>query len=131
MKKRVVALLCFWFIVVCAIAQTRFALLTDIHVVPGNNNEKFLEQVVDEINQSDLPFVVITGDLTNEGSDEQLYNVKRIFDGLKKPYYIIPGNHEMNCHKVPVKLLMIFGEVTVSVLKEIVCYFWALTVGHI
>lgn len=96
MKKRVVALLCFWFIVVCAIAQTRFALLTDIHVVPGNNNEKFLEQVVDEINQSDLPFVVITGDLTNEGSDEQLYNVKRIFDGLKKPYYIIPGNHEMN-----------------------------------
>ena len=48
-------------------AQTRFALLTDLHVSPGNANERALNRIVDEINASDIPFVIITGDITNQG----------------------------------------------------------------
>ena len=73
-----------------------FTLLTDIHVTPGNENEKQLIAAIDEINNNSSSFVIISGDLSNEGSDEQLYNIKRIVDKLNKPLYIIPGNHENN-----------------------------------
>ncbi len=77
-------------------AQCRFAFLTDIHVVPNNPNEAALKQVVAEINQDEYDFVVITGDLSNMGSDAELNCVKTILDELRHPYYIIPGNHETN-----------------------------------
>lgn len=79
-----------------AFAQTEFALLTDIHVTPGSKREVALEKIVEEINRSGVPFVIITGDLTNQGSDRELVNVKRILDRLVMPYYVIPGNHELN-----------------------------------
>lgn len=74
----------------------RFAILSDIHVSPGNANEGKLKEAVQEINASDVDAVLMTGDLTNEGSDEQLRNVKSILDGIIKPLYVIPGNHENN-----------------------------------
>ena len=79
----------------CAVAQ-RFAILSDIHVTPGNENERQLRLAVEEINRGDAQVVLMTGDLTNEGSDEQLRNVKSILDGITKPLYVIPGNHENN-----------------------------------
>ena len=72
----------------------RIAVICDIHVTPGNANESKLREVVNQINQSDVDVVVFAGDLTNEGSDEQLRNVKTIIDGLTKTVYVIPGNHE-------------------------------------
>ena len=57
-------------------AQTEFALLTDLHVSPGNANERALVKIIDEINAAKVPFVIITGDLTNQGSNEELALVK-------------------------------------------------------
>lgn len=74
----------------------KFTLLTDIHVTPGNKNEIHLKAAIEEINHNDSQFVILSGDLSNEGSDEQLYNVKSIIDKLNKPIYVIPGNHENN-----------------------------------
>lgn len=74
----------------------KFAILSDIHVTPGNANEAQLKLAVQEINDSDVDAVIVSGDLTNEGSDEQLLNVKSILDGITKPLYVIPGNHENN-----------------------------------
>ncbi len=73
-----------------------FTLLTDVHVTPGNENEKQLINAIDEINQNNSSFVILSGDLSNEGSDEQLFNVKKILNKLNKPIYVIPGNHENN-----------------------------------
>lgn len=78
-------------------AQSRFALLTDIHVTPGARSEKALSQIVDEINgNSALDFVILSGDLSNMGSAEELECVKRIVDKLRIPLYAVPGNHESN-----------------------------------
>lgn len=74
----------------------KFAILSDIHVTPGNANEAKLIAAVDEINASDADAVILSGDLTNEGSDMQLRNVKSIVDRISKPLYVIPGNHENN-----------------------------------
>lgn len=75
-------------------AQTQFALLTDLHVSPGNANERALVRIIDEINHSGLPFVIITGDITNQGSNDELMNMKRLLSRFTKPWYLIPGNHE-------------------------------------
>lgn len=74
----------------------RIAVLSDVHVTPGNANDTMLRKAVDEINATDFDFVVMNGDLTNEGSDEQLRNIKKILDGIRHPLFVIPGNHENN-----------------------------------
>ncbi len=75
----------------------RIAILSDVHVTPKNANDTMLRQAVDEINATPgIDIVVMNGDLTNEGSDEQLTNVKSILDRIRQPLYVLPGNHENN-----------------------------------
>lgn len=74
----------------------RFAVLSDIHVTPGNACDSALRVAVAQINQDKYDAVIVDGDLTNEGSDEQIANVKAILDGIKHPLYVLPGNHENN-----------------------------------
>ncbi|MBO7608988.1 MAG: PQQ-binding-like beta-propeller repeat protein [Muribaculaceae bacterium] len=81
---------------VLSVNAQRFAILSDVHVSPGNTNDEKLREAVAEINAGDADVVLMTGDLTNEGSDEQLIHVKKILDRIKKPLYVIPGNHENN-----------------------------------
>lgn len=73
---------------------TRIVVLSDVHVTPGNECEARLREAVAEINLTDADIVVMNGDLTNEGSDEQLANVKSILDGIRHPLFVLPGNHE-------------------------------------
>ncbi len=74
----------------------KFAHLTDLHVSVGNENDFLLQEIIKEINNSDHEFVVITGDLTNRGADDELNHVHSILANLKIPYSIISGNHETN-----------------------------------
>lgn len=74
----------------------RIAVLTDIHVSPGNASEPYLREAVREINASEgIDLVLVIGDLANEGSDTELANVKSIIDSIALPMYVIPGNHEL------------------------------------
>ena len=74
----------------------KFAFLTDIHIVEGSPNVENLTLAVNEINLSDVDLVIVTGDITNDGSDAELYLAKSILDKLTKPSLVIPGNHETN-----------------------------------
>ncbi len=88
----------------------RLAVLSDIHVTPGNANDVQLRRVVDEINAGNYDAVIIDGDLTNEGSDEQLANVKSIVSAIRFPLYVLPGNHENNWSQSATKTFVdIFG----------------------
>ena len=73
-----------------------FALLTDLHVNPKSASDTALCQIVEEINKAGFDFVVVTGDLTNTGSNAELEAVSNALSKLNKPYYVIPGNHESN-----------------------------------
>lgn len=80
--------------VVCA-AQFRFALITDLHITKTEPAAEDLQKAVNQINATDnLDFVLVTGDITEEGDRESLKRAKSIMDKLHIPYYIIPGNHE-------------------------------------
>jgi outer membrane protein assembly factor BamB/predicted MPP superfamily phosphohydrolase len=76
-------------------AQTfRFAHVTDTHV-GGSAGAEDLTRTVEDINQQiDLDFVILSGDVTEFGSEKELLEAKSILSKLNKPCYITPGNHD-------------------------------------
>lgn len=74
----------------------RFAQLTDIHLSPSNPNptEDLLRSIA-QINATDsIDFVLVTGDITEEGDRATMEKVKSCLDLLKVKYYVALGNHE-------------------------------------
>jgi len=71
-----------------------FAHVTDTHVGCGTGAEDLI-RVVNDINTIDsIDFVILSGDITEFGSDNELEEAKTIISKLNKPWYIIPGNHD-------------------------------------
>lgn len=106
------------FIIVSGFSQNKdqsgnikFIQLTDLHVSVGNDNDFLLQNIVKEINNSDFEFVIVTGDLTNRGADDELKQVHSTLSKLQKPYYVISGNHETNwSESAGLTYKKIFGE---------------------
>ena len=74
----------------------RFAQLTDIHLSPSNPNptEDLLRSIA-QINATDsIDFVLVTGDITEEGDRATMQKVNSCLDLLKVKYYVALGNHE-------------------------------------
>ena len=72
----------------------RFAWLSDLHI-GSDRGEADLRASVADINAlPGLSFVLVTGDIAEMGSYENLSLAKEILDGLAVPYHIIPGNHD-------------------------------------
>jgi outer membrane protein assembly factor BamB/Icc-related predicted phosphoesterase len=90
------------FLVLCfltsvSFSQTRsfrFAWLSDTHVGSTTGAADLGNSVRDINAMTDLAFVILSGDITEMGFDAQFDLAKAILDSLKKPYYIIPGNHD-------------------------------------
>lgn len=103
--KRFISLLIFLLCGMFSISQSQpkegihFVHLTDLHVSVGNDNDLLLQDIVNDINQGKNEFVVITGDLTNFGNDDELERVYDILSDLKIPYYVVSGNHETTWSK--------------------------------
>ncbi|OQP67718.1 outer membrane protein assembly factor BamB family protein [Niastella populi] len=78
------------------IKSFRFIHISDTHIgSPNGSAEEDLRRTVHDINTlNDVAFVIITGDITELGTDAQLAKAKEILDSLKVKYYIIPGNHD-------------------------------------
>ena len=77
-------------------AVFRFAQLTDIHLSPNNPNptEDLLRSIA-QINATDsIDFVLVTGDIAEEGDRTTMEKVKSCLDLLKVKYYVALGNHE-------------------------------------
>jgi len=77
-------------------AVFRFAQLTDIHLSPNNPNptEDLLRSIA-QINATDsIDFVLVTGDIAEEGDRATMEKVKSCLDLLKVKYYVVLGNHE-------------------------------------
>jgi outer membrane protein assembly factor BamB/predicted phosphohydrolase len=72
----------------------RFAFLSDTHVGSASGEDD-LRAAVQDINATPgLSFVLLSGDVTEFGSLEQLRLAKKLLDGLHPPLHIIPGNHD-------------------------------------
>lgn len=85
------------------IATLYFAQISDIHISSLGDYEEilsgraagFLATVLAELNrQADLDFVLLTGDLFNTPEPPNVALFQQVIQTLRKPYYIIPGNHD-------------------------------------
>ena len=87
----------YFFITLSAIGlaqEFKYGWISDTHIgSPGAKAN--LENVINDINnRKDIAFVVVTGDISEKGMDEELETAKSILDSLIVPYYVIPGNHD-------------------------------------
>lgn len=74
--------------------QFHFAWLSDTHVGAPNGYES-LQKIVADINKKTFDFVLLSGDITESGTDKDLDRAKNVLDSLKIKYYIVPGNHDV------------------------------------
>ena len=76
----------------------RFMTIGDPHLRRNvtDDEEQRLAKAVNYINsRNDIDFVVVMGDLANDGTLEQFTIGKSILNGLNKPYYVVEGNHDI------------------------------------
>lgn len=94
MKKIITRIILFVILSVQIISgQIKFAWITDTHIgSPGV--EKDLIKVVNDINNRDVLFSIVTGDVTEKGLNSEIILAKQILSKLKRPYFVIPGNHD-------------------------------------
>jgi 3',5'-cyclic AMP phosphodiesterase CpdA len=71
-----------------------FAWLSDTHVGTQTGARDLLRSVRDINRQKDVRFVLLSGDITETGSDAELLTAKSLLDSLRVPCHIIPGNHD-------------------------------------
>ncbi|RLC48985.1 MAG: hypothetical protein DRH57_01060 [Candidatus Cloacimonadota bacterium] len=83
-----------------------FAWLSDVHIEIGKErivdqemrfslSTTILENAVRDINENkDIDFVIITGDILNNGRSWNLDASKFILDKLNKPYFVVIGNND-------------------------------------
>ena len=64
--------------------------LSDIQEAIDNMSE-----IVDRLNQDELRYVISTGDLTNNGTREELLRFQQELERLDVPFYSTVGNHEV------------------------------------
>lgn len=73
----------------------RFAFFSDTHYSEGSGAVRDLSRCVKDVNTLDnLDFVLVGGDLTDFGTDEEIAAVKQILDSLRYKYYVVAGNHD-------------------------------------
>lgn len=78
-----------------------FVQMTDSHITPSGIHNfskqkvaKNLAAAVKDINTLNPAFVVITGDLVEDGLPEEYASLNNLLGGLKMPWHGLPGNHE-------------------------------------
>lgn len=94
--KRILNLIILCVFVVSAHAKDfRFALFTDLHITHSTTAAEDLQKAVNQVNATPgLDFVIVSGDVTEEGDRASLEKAKSILDKLNVKYYITSGNHE-------------------------------------
>jgi predicted phosphodiesterase len=71
--------------------------VTDTHIGTARHPRKDSDIILDifeAVNASDACFVLITGDLTENGEPEQFRRFIEILDMCRIPTYVVPGNHD-------------------------------------
>ena len=74
----------------------RFAVISDMHISQENEqNSHDLNSVVADINsQQGIAFVLVTGNITDNGDLKSLNEAKKMLNKLNAPFYVLAGNHD-------------------------------------
>ncbi len=71
----------------------RIVAFSDTHI-GGKFNEDMFKRGIEYINNVESDFVICGGDLTDEGTISHYETAQKYLSLLKKPFLIVPGNHD-------------------------------------
>jgi 3',5'-cyclic AMP phosphodiesterase CpdA len=72
-----------------------FATISDVHVLDARSTA-IVNRAVQQINADErIRFTVVLGDVATDGKLSELQLAKNSFDKLERPYYVVPGNHDV------------------------------------
>ena len=79
-----------------------FAHVTDTHI--GRQDPPLVEQMLGRtaalINRQGVDFVLVTGDITDNGRPEQYRSFLQLLDSFQAPTFVTPGNHDRGSGEV-------------------------------
>ena len=77
-------------------ARFEFAFCSDIHFA-CNHGDGQLKRNIDTWRRqlASVDFLVVAGDLSCDGAEDEFIELKTLFKSLKKPVYTLPGNHDL------------------------------------
>lgn len=74
-----------------------FAWLSDVHLNSFAYAEDDLRQSIEDINaNAAVDFTILSGDVTEFGDTKEFYLLQDILKNFRKPYFLLPGNHDVN-----------------------------------
>jgi 3',5'-cyclic AMP phosphodiesterase CpdA len=71
----------------------RMAHLSDLHF--GHHDEAVAAALAPELNAQKLDLVVISGDFTQDGEEDEFQIARAFIDTLDAPVFAVPGNHDV------------------------------------
>jgi 3',5'-cyclic AMP phosphodiesterase CpdA len=71
----------------------RLAHLSDLHF--GHHDEALAATLAPQLNAQKLDLVVISGDFTQDGTEDEFIVARRFIDQLEAPVFAVPGNHDV------------------------------------
>jgi len=60
-----------------------------------NDKDGILPQILSAVDNSDMEFLIHTGDLENTGGDKAWETFRKRTNGFRKPLHVVIGNHEL------------------------------------
>ena len=74
-----------------------FAWLSDVHLNSFTYAEDDLRQSIEDINANPaVDFTILSGDVTEFGDTKEFHLLQEILKNFRKPYFLLPGNHDVN-----------------------------------
>ena len=74
-------------------ANLEFAVFSDIHITESNDN--LFGDIRDDVAQNGLDFVIVAGDLTDNGLPVEYENCISDFEDFDVPWFVTIGNHDL------------------------------------
>lgn len=71
----------------------RMAHLSDLHF--GHHDETLAPTLAPELDRQNLDLVVISGDFTQDGTEDEFRIARDFIDSLSAPVFAVPGNHDV------------------------------------
>lgn len=96
-----------------------FAVIGDIHIGAWDKSEEYFQQALKRAKDREVEFVVLLGDLTQNGTREEFGSLKKILDSSGLSFYVVPGNHDIGV-EVAKNDLTNFKEFFGDTFKEVV-----------
>ena len=81
----------------------RMAHLSDLHF--GHHDEAVAATLAPELNAQELDLVVISGDFTQDGEEDEFQIARSFIDTLNAPVLAVPGNHDVPQKNLLTRLL--------------------------